>query len=597
MSKIFLLIITIFSSNRSFECDKSNSDFELHHQNELQNKTIDSIWSANKIIGKGGFGIVKEFDWFLNNNSFKIALKQMVIPDDVTEDLITMQIEPLQKEVDNLVKFSHSYPNLFPIFYGCSINLHDPLGPVDFYIFQEKLFADLDKKKADFMNKKTLLQRVEIYGKLFESLAIMHENGYVHSDIKPANIMTNNENFDVLKLIDFGATDLIGEDIAAGSPAYNAPEKINFKYINEEQQEIKIDTLAEAQDVWALGVSIMSIESRGTFIFSGINKECFTRDFNKDCYNNFLTNYGEVVNKIFIKPNFSKFLKKLVFFNPELRPSARKATIKFESFAQNANNLEDIELTSIPTIHKVFKPKSNDENLVKFLEKSFNKQELNEMRKVEIKEQIDGNFGIGSKVFNHNGRKFYSKLNNKKLLENKNLNPPEYKEIKELIQNQKLNKNLISPTILKIKKKLILHPKNNSNLKIKFMNSNNNDLENEGYPMKRKSGNDLFKRKISNKFDNSQDKIEEINKNEINLDPRKKKKLNRLPSLNNTGDMKNDFTKINQPIKLRSNDNKLNVNREDIRNLIKLQQKNDHVPVIKMKNILLNQKDMERKII
>lgn len=65
---------------------------------------------------------------------------------------------------------------------------------------------------------------VYILRNILRGLAALHENGFVHGDIKPTNIMINSQG--AVKLVDFGRAVRIGEpvNILLGSPLYMAPE-------------------------------------------------------------------------------------------------------------------------------------------------------------------------------------------------------------------------------------------------------------------------------------------------------------------------------------------------------------------------------------
>jgi len=65
---------------------------------------------------------------------------------------------------------------------------------------------------------------VYIMRNVLRGLAVLHDNGFVHGDIKPTNIMIDIRG--TVKLVDFGRAARIGEhvNILLGSPLYMAPE-------------------------------------------------------------------------------------------------------------------------------------------------------------------------------------------------------------------------------------------------------------------------------------------------------------------------------------------------------------------------------------
>ena len=106
----------------------------------------------------------------------------------------------------------------------------------------------------ELVNGPTLQQRVSrgripprtvfrICGEVATALAVAHEDGLVHRDIKLANIMVTHSG---AKVVDFGIAAVAGpaspEDALLGTPAYLAPERLTG------------GTIAPASDVYALGV-------------------------------------------------------------------------------------------------------------------------------------------------------------------------------------------------------------------------------------------------------------------------------------------------------------------------------------------------------
>jgi serine/threonine protein kinase len=65
---------------------------------------------------------------------------------------------------------------------------------------------------------------LHILRRILTGLTVMHEAGFLHSDVKPSNVMI--DRMGAVKLVDFGRAVIIGEPISIllGSPFYMAPE-------------------------------------------------------------------------------------------------------------------------------------------------------------------------------------------------------------------------------------------------------------------------------------------------------------------------------------------------------------------------------------
>lgn len=84
----------------------------------------------------------------------------------------------------------------------------------------------VDGTSLDVHRPSSLVTLIQVFLQVAGGLAAMHRLGYVHADIKPNNILVN-ENL-VVKLIDFGQSCTIGtvKQRIQGTPDYIAPEQV-----------------------------------------------------------------------------------------------------------------------------------------------------------------------------------------------------------------------------------------------------------------------------------------------------------------------------------------------------------------------------------
>jgi serine/threonine protein kinase len=87
---------------------------------------------------------------------------------------------------------------------------------------------------------------LEVARQLLAGLAAIHEQGAVHCDLKPANVMLDGRGR--VRITDFGLADLTGKDgQGAGTPAYMAPEQIANQ------------ALTPRSDIYSLGLVLYEI--------------------------------------------------------------------------------------------------------------------------------------------------------------------------------------------------------------------------------------------------------------------------------------------------------------------------------------------------
>lgn len=205
---------------------------------------IGSIYEIIGKLGEGGGGRV----YLANHLNLK---KRVVIKADKRD--ATLREDLLRREVDVLKELRHTYiPQVYDYFIENDISY-----TVMDYVDGDSLDVVLDREKR-FSQPNVIHWACQ----LLEALSYLHSpthgnppRGYVHSDIKPANIMLR-PNGDIC-LIDFNISLAIGIETAVGrSEGYSSPEHYGYDYSSgnkntanekteliEEKTELLSDTL------------------------------------------------------------------------------------------------------------------------------------------------------------------------------------------------------------------------------------------------------------------------------------------------------------------------------------------------------------------
>ena len=249
-------------------------------EKEIYGKRNMENYKKIKLLGKGGCGIV----WLCNsnlNNNLICAVKQIskknnfAMNNDEIIQIGRNEIKILENLNENngndkIPKLYNYYEDNFDIWFSFEKG-GQSLSNLSFKI------------KGEFINNERIycIQKGKFFQKLFsnikefkilskniiEGIDYINNKGYIHSDIKPENILIDyeeNENdFHIknVKIIDFGSSfnyKNITSEISSNTPEYLCPEitsnNKNF-YINLSKNEKYINSI----DIWSIGITLLEL--------------------------------------------------------------------------------------------------------------------------------------------------------------------------------------------------------------------------------------------------------------------------------------------------------------------------------------------------
>ncbi|MEA3340375.1 MAG: protein kinase, partial [Chloroflexota bacterium] len=206
-----------------------------------EGQMIENRYRIAKLLGQGGMGAVyRAWDTRLNH---PVALKEMIPQAGLNAAMLAQLRQQFEQEAQVLATFTH--PSLVRV--------------TDYFAWQKNEYLVMD-----FVEGESLAERIEREGaqpesqvlgwaeQLLDALAYCHEQGILHRDIKPLNIIVTPKGRAVL--VDFGLVKLWNPNDpqtrtvmrGAGTPEYAPPE----------QYDIGAGHTDPRSDVYSLGATL-----------------------------------------------------------------------------------------------------------------------------------------------------------------------------------------------------------------------------------------------------------------------------------------------------------------------------------------------------
>lgn len=231
-------------------------------------------YKIEKVLGQGGFGITYQAITQVEvkgplgviRTEVSVAIKEFFMKDLCNRDEHTSQVsvpssgsiqqvdnyrKKFRKEAQNLSKLNH--PNIVKV-----LDVFNENG-TSYYVMEYIDGGSLQQrvKQQGALSEKMVLMYTQ---QLTSALEYMHRNHVCHLDIKPGNIMINNERTQV-KLIDFGLSKQYDDE---GSQTSSTPVGISEGYAPTEQYELGgVSEFSPATDIYSLGATLF-------FLLSGV---------------------------------------------------------------------------------------------------------------------------------------------------------------------------------------------------------------------------------------------------------------------------------------------------------------------------------------
>ncbi len=201
---------------------------------------LDSRYDVVGVVAQGGFGVV----YRAQHRELRkpVAIKVLKTPSDLTQRQQKEFLLRFTEEARTVAQLDHAHI-VRVLDFGTSIMPSGAKAPWMALEWLEgvTLEADFNQRIETGSSGRTPAETIALMYPVIEAVGIAHEEGIVHRDIKPGNLMivTGRRGNARLKLLDFGIAKVMGTEerradraqtltqVQAFSPDYAAPEQVS----------------------------------------------------------------------------------------------------------------------------------------------------------------------------------------------------------------------------------------------------------------------------------------------------------------------------------------------------------------------------------
>ena len=263
---------------------------------------------VKKILGKGGFGEVREIEYKGKTYAGKLVkkMKNKYINEDIEKEIILGLKGPKIVKVYKI--YEEAYKDETYILYIMEKAYLKDLKTLIKFMFESSSL--INKAFNETIGDNLLKFFVK---QIIDSLELLNRNNYLHFDIKPENILNNLEIN--LKLSDFGllrdTSNIDSMRIPGGTPGYLSPEYYHH-------QKLSVDR-AKKQDIFALGATIYYLKYGQKML--KINKEESDREKLENIIFSLQRKITYIQSNKICDRDFVNFLCSMIQIYPDDRPS------------------------------------------------------------------------------------------------------------------------------------------------------------------------------------------------------------------------------------------------------------------------------------
>ena len=246
-----------------------------------------------KILGTGSFSVVYLARY--NDNGLLYALKKIHK---------TKYGETVKREVEIMQRLKHPFIVNVEGFFETKNHffiVSEYIDGIELFYFLKNV-----KKENPYIFTKNNYQLTKlIISQIILALEFMHNNDFVHLDIKPENILINK--FGYIKIVDLGFARRLNKNIKNEYHILYRNDKIEgtIEYLSPEMLR---KYYGKCSDIWALGILLIEL-SHDKPIFYNMNKDVILKTIQKCEIKNIIPNNLSIVLRDLLE-NIFKYPKK-----------------------------------------------------------------------------------------------------------------------------------------------------------------------------------------------------------------------------------------------------------------------------------------------